>query len=199
LPAARGRPGFVERDGASNVVLDRGRPVFQVSPVIGSHTSSTKFPVPPVYDGARSQTIRLAIAGAELMVNGRFDHWVPVAAEGGTPEEGAVQVFFDVTGMAGPVQGDDLFAFAATEVERLGPFAYIVKGTITKGDRVEPMEAVVQTPPAHTPFVVITFAFDRQKFADIWEDLAAVVATRDDQASQIHPRAWLRPPTLATA
>jgi hypothetical protein len=166
--------------------------------VIGSHTSSATIPAAPVYDGARSQTIRLAIAGSELMVNGRFDHWVPVAAEGGG-EEGAVQIFFDVTGTAISQPTDDLFGFHATEVEKLGPFAYVVKGTITKGDRSEPMEAVVQTPPAHTPFLVITFAVDRKKFPEIWEDLAAVVATRDDQNSQIHPRAWLKPPTLATA
>jgi hypothetical protein len=167
--------------------------------VIHSSTTITPVPVPPVYDGARSQTIRLAIAGSELMVNGRFDHWVPVAAEGGNPDEGAVQVFFDVTGMARPQQLDELFAFDGSEVERLGPFAYIVKGTITKDDRTEPMEAVVQTPPAHTPFVVITFAIDRHKFPEIWGDLSAVVAARDEQNSQIHPRAWLRAPTLATA
>jgi hypothetical protein len=167
---------------------------------MNTHTSLSRVPAPPVYDGARSQIIQLSIAGAELMVNGRFDHWVPVAAEGGTPEEGAVQIFFDVTGMARSHELEEqLFAFEANEVERLGPFAYIVKGTITKDDRSEPMEAVIQTPPAHTPFVVITFAFDRKKFPEIWADLSAVVATRDDQNSQIHPRAWLRPPTLATA
>jgi hypothetical protein len=177
--------------------------VLQVHTVIGSHTSSAKVSVPPVYDGARSQTIRMEIAGSELMVNGRFDHWVPVAAEGGpeggATDEGAVQVFFDVTGMASPSDREELFAFHANEVEKLGPFAYIVKGTVTRGDRSESMEAVVQTPPAHTPFLVITFAIDRKKFPEIWEDLAAVVAARDDQSSQIHPRAWLRPPTLATA
>ena len=46
----------------------------------------------------------------------------------------------------------------------------------------------------------MTFAFDRQTFPDLWEDLRAVVAARDDdQVSQIHPRAWLKAPTLATA
>jgi hypothetical protein len=163
------------------------------------HSSLATIPVAPVFDGARSQTIQLNIAGSELMVSGRFDHWVPVAAEGGTPEEGAVQIFFDVTGTARPQQRDVLFDFQAGLVERLGPFAYIVKGTMTKDDRSEPMEAVVQTPPAHTPFVVVTFSIDRKKFPEIWDDLSAVVAARDDQASQIHPRAWLRAPTLATA
>jgi hypothetical protein len=187
-------------EGLTKVLLDQPSDVLQVQLVIPTSPNLAPIPVPPVYDGARSQTIRLAIAGSELMVNGRFDHWVPVAAEGGNPEEGAVQIFFDVTGMARPQQLDEeLFAFHASEVERLGPFAYIVKGTITKDDRSEPMEAVIQTPPAHTPFVVITFAFDRQKFPEIWGDLSAVVAARDEHSSQIHPRAWLRPPTLATA
>jgi hypothetical protein len=167
--------------------------------VIDSHSSIANIPAPPVYDGARSQTIRLAIAGSDLMVNGRFDHWVPVAAEGGSPEEGAVQIFFDITGMARAQQPDELFSFQATDVDRLGPFAYVVKGTMTKGDTSEPMEAVVQTPPAHTPFLVVTFAIDRKVFPNVWEDLSAVVAARDEQTSQIHPRAWLRAPTLATA
>jgi hypothetical protein len=155
-------------------------------------------PVPPVYDGARSQTIGLSIAGSELMVNGRFDHWVPVAAEGAGADEGAVQIFFDVTGMARLQDGDDLFSFHASDVDRLGPFAYIAKGTVTRGDLIEPMEVVVQTPPAHTPFLVVTFSIDRKKFPEIWEDLTAVVeGGREGANSQIHPRAWLRPPTLA--
>ena len=155
--------------------------------------------MPPVYDGARSQTIEMSIAGADLLVSGRFDHWVPVAAEGATPDEGAVQIFFDVTGMARSHDPEQLFAFHSLEVERLGPFAYIAKGTITRGELVEPMEAVIQTPPAHTPFVVVTFSIDRQKFPEIWEELTAVVATRPDHNSQLHPRAWLRPPALASA
>jgi hypothetical protein len=169
--------------------------------VIGSHTDLRNVPPPSLYDGARSQIIELAISGGELMVRGRFDHWVPVAAEGANPEEGAVQIFFDVTGMARPQDPEsrELFGFSATEVERLGPFAYIARGTMRKGDLEEPMEAVIQTPPAHTPFVVITFSIDRKKFSDVWEDLTAVVATRDDNNSQLHPRAWLRAPALATA
>jgi hypothetical protein len=155
-------------------------------------------PAPPVFDGARSQAIGLSIAGAELMVNGRFDHWVPVAAEGASGEEGAVQVFFDVTGMARAQDRDDLFAFEATDVDRLGPFAYIAKGMMIHGDTIEPMEAVVQTPPAHTPFLVVTFSIDRKKFPQVWDDLTATVGAGEGSNSQIHPRAWLRPPTLAT-
>jgi hypothetical protein len=165
-----------------------------------AHTNIQSVPAPPVYDGARSQAIGLAIAGSELMVNGRFDHWVPVAAEGAGVDEGAVQIFFDVTGMARPQDRENLFAFDALEVDRLGPFVYLAKGTVTRGDVVEPMEVVVQTPPAHTPFLVVTFSIDRKKFPDVWEDLNASVATRDGGASsQLHPRAWLRPPTLASA
>jgi hypothetical protein len=170
-----------------------------VNPVIGSHTSIQSVPAAPVFDGARSQAIGLSIAGSELLVNGRFDHWVPVAAEGASADEGAVQIFFDVTGMARAQDRDDLFSFHASDVDRLGPFAYIAKGTVTRGDTIEPMEVVVQTPPAHTPFLVVTFSIDRKKFADVWEDLTATVEARDAASSQIHPRAWLRAPTLATA
>src|SRR5262249_43096291 len=140
--------------------VDSGSPVIQVKPVIGTANFST-VPAPQVYDGARSQAIGLSIAGSQLMVNGRFDHWVPVAAEGAGTDEGAVQIFFDVTGMARAQDRDELFAFTASDVDRLGPFAYIAKGTATRGDTVEPMEVVVQTPPAHTPFLVVTFSIDR--------------------------------------
>jgi len=168
--------------------------------VIDARTNVQSIPALPVYDGARSQAIGLSIAGSDLMVNGRFDHWVPVAAEGASADEGAVQIFFDVTGMARPQDRDDLFVFQATDVDRLGPFAYIAKGTVTRGDTVEPMEVVVQTPPAHTPFLEVTFSIDRKKLPDVWEDLSAVVEARDSTSnSQLHPRAWLRPPTLATA
>jgi hypothetical protein len=165
--------------------------------VIGTHTSIPTVPAPPVYDGARSQTIGLAIAGSELMVNGRFDHWVPVAAEGAGTDEGAVQIFFDVTGMARAQDREELFAFHASDVDRLGPFAYIAKGMVTSGEVKEPMEVVVQTPPAHTPFLVVTFSIDRRKFPEIWDTLTAVVEGRDPSNSQLHPRAWLLPPTLA--
>jgi hypothetical protein len=167
--------------------------------VIGSHTNINSVPALPVHDGARSQTIGLSIRGSELMVGGRFDHWVPVAAEGAGPDEGAVQIFFDVTGMARSQDWQELFSFDAGEVDRLGPFAYIAKGTMRKGELEHPMEAVIQTPPAHTPFVVVTFSIDRKRFPEIWDDLSAVVAARDDHSTQLHPRAWLRAPTLASA
>jgi hypothetical protein len=174
--------------------------VVQVDIVmIGSHTTIKSVPVPPVYDGARSQAIGLFINAPELVVSGRFDHWVPVAAEGATADEGAVQIFFDVTGMAPTQDRDELFAFRARDVDRLGPFAYIAKGIMTRGDRQDAVEAVVQTPPAHTPFVVVTFSIDRRIFAEIWDDLSAVVAARDEASEQLHPRAWLRAPTLASA
>jgi hypothetical protein len=166
--------------------------------VIGS-TSISSVPSLAAYDGARSQAIRLSIAGPELMVRGRFDHWVPVAAEGATPDEGAVQIFFDVTGMARPQDRDELFSFQSVEVERLGSFAYIARGFMRSEESEEEVEAVIQTPPAHTPFVVITFSIDRRELAEVWEKLSAVVATRDEHDTQLHPRGWLRAPMLAGA
>jgi hypothetical protein len=166
--------------------------------VIGSHTRIENVPALAVFDGARSQIIELSIAGADLMVKGRFDHWLPVAAEGATPDEGAIQIFFDVTGMARTQDRDELFSFQASEVDRLGPFAYIARGAMKQGEAQETMEAVIQTPPAHTPFVVVTFSIDRKKFPDMWQDLSAVVAARDEHNTQLHPRGWLRAPTLAS-
>jgi hypothetical protein len=167
--------------------------------VIGSHTDIEIVPAFPVLDETRCRTIGLAISGAELLLKGRFDHWVPVAAEGTTADEGAVQIFFDVTGVARRQDRDELFAFQASDVDRLGPFAYIANGIMTKGDAREPMEAVIQTPPAHTPFIIITFSVDRRAFPGIWNELSLVAASRDEKNSQLHPRAWLRPPTLASS
>ena len=171
--------------------------------MVGSHTnpSISNVAAPAVYDGARSQTIGLSIRGPELFVVGRFDHWVPVAAEGAGADEGAVQIFFDVTGMAPAQDAEELFSFHASEVERLGPFAYIARGTVRHDELELPMEAVVQTPPAHTPFVVVTFSVDRRKLSEVWDSLTAVTATRrpESGSAQLHPRAWLRAPTLATS
>jgi hypothetical protein len=145
--------------------------------------------------------IRLAINGKELMLAGRFNHWVPVAVEGGGKDaEGAVQLFLDVTSLAGADENEDLFSFTSTSVKRIGDLAFVVKGTMKQGEVERPVDAVVQTPLAHTPFVAITLPFEEEAFPEIWSDLAALVSARvDGESAQMHPAAWLKAPTLATA
>jgi hypothetical protein len=144
--------------------------------------------------------IRIAINGKELMLAGRFNHWVPVAVEGGTGGESAVQLFFDVTSLARTDEQDELFSFTSTSVKRIGDLAFVVKGTMKQGEVERNVDAVVQTPLAHTPFVAITLPFEEEAFPEIWSDMAALVSARvDGESAQMHPSAWLKAPTLATA
>jgi hypothetical protein len=138
------------------------------------------------------------------MISGSFDHWVPVAMDG-DGSEGMVQLFFDVTGMARPAadgSGDEqplLFTFEANEVERVGELAHRATGKIRRGDVERSVDALVQTPAAHTPFVALTFAVDEKAFPEIWSELSALVGSHEDTRAQIYPRAWLRAPQLASA
>jgi hypothetical protein len=151
------------------------------------------------YVGGRPRVIRLAINSKELMVAGRFDHWLPVAMEGNGAES-AAQLFFDITGMARRPDDEELFSFEATKVKRAGDLAFIATGTLRQGETERTVEAVIQTPMAHTPFLAITFPLEQSAFPEIWADLAALVAgPRPEGGVQMTPRAWLRVPTLATA
>jgi hypothetical protein len=154
---------------------------------------------------ARERPIQLSISSSDLVLEGRFDHWVPMASEGSSPEEGSFQLLFDVTGVTrgaanengdGHEKGDDLFSFAGKTVERIAPLAFVVKGTMKKGDLQQKVKVVVQTPTPHTPFVAITFSIDRVKFADAWEEIAAVLHSRTQVETPIMPRAWLRAPMV---
>ena len=171
--------------------------------VTGSNTNPTIAPsTASRYLGIRPPAIRLAIRGPELMISGTFDHWVPVAMDG-DGSEGMVQLFFDVTGMARPGQeGDEqeeLFSFEADEVERVGELAHRASGKIRRGNVERSVDALVQTPAAHTPFVALTFAVDEKAFPEVWSELSALVGSNEDTRAQIYPRAWLRAPQLASA
>jgi hypothetical protein len=119
----------------------------------------------------------------------------------GSSDEGAAQLFFDVTGMAGGPRDteEELFSYTAHDVQRIGALAFAAKGVMKHGDLEQRVDAVVQTPAAHTPFVVITFSIPRDSFPDVWEQLAAMVAAQHDGTVNMAPRAWLRAPTLAAA
>jgi hypothetical protein len=152
--------------------------------------------------GGRPSVIRLAINGKDLMLAGRFNHWTPVAVEGGgTGGESAVQLFFDVTSLARTDETEDLFEFTSHQVKRIGDLAFLVKGTMKQGDVERPVDAVVQTPVAHTPFVAITLPFEAEVFPEIWSDMSALVSARVDgeSAQMMHPQAWLKAPSLAAA
>ncbi len=143
----------------------------------------------------RSRTLRLSIRGGALMLEGRFDHWVPLAVD-----DDSVQLCLDVTGMTRPAEprAEELFSVTAHSVKQVGPLAYKATGTLRSGKSQKPVELVLQTPPAHTPFVVLTIPIDRARFPEVWDELVATVAARTNDAP-LHPRAWLRAPDLAAA
>jgi hypothetical protein len=172
--------------------------VLPVGNVNASDTDTTLARRAASYVDGKPHVIRLAIRSKDLMVSGRFDHWVPVAMEG-NGAEGAAQLFFDVTGMSRGPEDGELFSFESDKVKRLGGLAFVATGTLQQGDVKKTVDAVVQTPMAHTPFLAVTFPLDASIFSEIWTDLSALVAARTDGNTQMSPRAWLRTPTLGTA
>jgi len=150
------------------------------------------------YVDGNPHIVNLSIRSKDLLVAGRFDHWLPVALEG-NGAEGAAQLFFDVTGMAGKTDAGELFSFESTQVRRLGELAFVATGTLQRGDVKRTVDVMVQTPMAHTPFFAVTFPVDETIFPEVWSDLSALIAARHDGDTQMTPRAWLRAPRLASA
>jgi hypothetical protein len=144
--------------------------------------------------------IRLQIAGADLLLSGRFDQWMPVAL--GESQEGpaVMQILFDVTSNGSARPASDLFSFKARSVEAVAQQSYRLKGTLQAGGSVGEVEALLQNPPGHTPFFMILFKLDRETFPELW----AAVEERSEWAhtsgeKELRPRAWLREPKLAAA
>ena len=156
--------------------------------------------VPPATQ--QGQSINLRIAGADLLLSGRFEHWVPLAlAEG--KDEGAAQLLLDVTSTprsrseSRPVS--ELFSFTSTSVEAVAPQSYRAKGRLRSHGITRQTEVLLHSPVGHTPFFIMTVPVDRTHFAELWselEDRAAVTVAGD---KELRPRAWLRAPELAAA
>jgi hypothetical protein len=151
------------------------------------------------------QPINLRIAGADLLLAGRFEQWVPLAlAEGKGDGEATAQLLIDVTSTSraqrkGDKQSADLLSFSATDVELVGPQSYRAKGKLRADGVTRPAEALLHNPAGHTPFLIMTLPIDRAHFAEVWsafEDRAAATPAGD---REMRPRAWLRAPELAAA
>jgi hypothetical protein len=157
---------------------------------------------------ATDAPISLRIAGADLLLRGRFEQWMPLVLAEGREGHGSAQILFDVTSNSrrAPSRNKrawdpDLFAFEASEVESLGKQSYRLKGKMTVGGESGEAEAVLQAPPAHTPFCVLLFNIDRTRFGELWSALEQRVEDRsgDPDAQEVRPRAWLKAPALAAA
>jgi len=190
--------GHGGRSAFAYAPLDRALPVFLVSNVNTPETETNLARRAASYVDGNPHVVALSIRSKDLLVTGRFDHWMPVAMEG-NGAEGAAQLFFDVTGMAGKADAGELFSFESTQVKRVGDLAFVATGTLQHGDVTRTVDVMIQTPMAHTPFFAVTFPVDETIFPDVWNDLAALIAARSDGDTQMSPRAWLRAPKLATA
>ncbi len=147
--------------------------------------------------------IRLQIAGADLLLSGRFEQWMPVLLSTGDDANlAAVQILFDVTSnrsVAPRAQGH-LLSFKSKSVEAVGKQAYKLVGTLRAGGVSKEVEALLQNPPGHTPFFVILFRIDPQAFPGLWETLETRAAGLEEGSQEeLRPRAWLRAPELAAA
>jgi hypothetical protein len=143
--------------------------------------------------------IDLSIAGGELLLAGKFQHWVPLALESGGKRSEA-QVVLDVTS-SGPANdtGGEVFAFASRNVRRIGEGTYLARGILRRGDVQQASNATVQAPAAHSPFAVVTFEVDEAVFPELWDELSTRVASQENSAGEVRPRAWLLTPVLAAA
>jgi hypothetical protein len=160
---------------------------------------------------AADAPISLRIAGADLLLSGRFEQWMPLVLAEGQEGKGSAQILFDVTSNSRRTPSrnkrswdPDLFSFESTEVEALGKKnvrSYRIKGRMNVGSESGEAEATLQTPSAHTPFCVLLFDIDRTRFGELWSALEQRVDDRnaDPEAQEVRPRAWLKAPALAAA
>jgi hypothetical protein len=143
--------------------------------------------------------IDLSIRGGQLLLEGRFEHWVPMALESGGKRSQA-QLVFDVTS-TGPANdtGDAFFSFESSKVRRVADGTYLAQGVMRHGEVHRLGKATVQAPAAHSPFAVVTFELSEDAFPEVWEELSVRVATQDGSNAEVRPKAWLLTPMVAAA
>jgi hypothetical protein len=155
----------------------------------------------PVADGAFAvslpRSIDLAIRGADLVLAGRFQHWVPLTLETGGGQSEA-QLLFDVTSPGPANDTGDVFSFASADVRSIGDGAFMAKGVLRRGELERPVDAVVQAPAAHSPFAAVTFQIDETAFPEVWSELSEQASARITDG-EVRPWAWMLAPVLAAA
>src|SRR5687768_13598011 len=119
-------------------------------------TSTPKGPVAAVVlAGGQPRRIDLSIVGGDLLLAGKFEHWVPMALESGG-RRSAAQLVVDVTSV-GPANdaGGEVFSFVSNKVRRVADGTYRARGTLRRGDVQRTSDATVQAPAVHSPFAVV--------------------------------------------
>lgn len=148
--------------------------------------------------------IRLRIAGADLLLNGRFDNWKSAMTTIQDLDRAAVQLIVDATSSHAPraEEAPDLLSFESKKVRRTKKGTYQVEGTLEADGRRGSLDVVVEVPPSHSAFFAVSFIAEREAFGDSWADLVDVGgAALEGEANQapMNAQAWLRVPVLAAA
>lgn len=167
-----------------------------------------------------TDALRLTVVGADLLLSGRFEHWVPMAVDTSVPAEKSVQLLVDVTSSrqsADQSTDEDALTLTARNVRKIAPLTYRLRGTLTADGVSQDVEAMLQTPQSHTPFCLLTLTLPSDEFAGLWsrvdahtprntngaarrtDDGAPVAADEPNADNEMRARAWLRPPTIAAA
>ena len=146
--------------------------------------------------------ISLRVAGADLLLSGRFDHWRPLGVSSWQDGRATAHLLFDATATSGsgPTRGNpDLLSFVAKTVEQVEEHSYKVKGTLRAEGTQRTADAVIQTPSGHSPFFFLTLGLEQQAFGGLWTELQVLASQVPGAETEMRPRAWLRLPVLAAA
>jgi hypothetical protein len=152
---------------------------------------------------AADRPINLKVAGADLLLSGRFDHWRPVGVSNWEDGRASAHLLFDATATAGRAatrNNPDLLSFVAKTVEPVDPNTYKAKGALRADGRQRMVDAIIQTPTGHSPFFFLTLGLEREVFSGLWTELQVLASqTVTGGEAEMRPRAWLRLPVLAAA
>jgi hypothetical protein len=153
---------------------------------------------------APDRPISLRVAGADLLLSGRFDHWRPVSVSGWEDGQASAGLLFDATATSGDAptrRNPDLLSFASKAVEQVGEHSYRARGTLRADGAQRTVDAVIQTPSGHSPFFFLTLGLERRAFSGLWTELQVLASQpqQEGDGAEMRPRAWLRLPVLAAA
>jgi hypothetical protein len=143
------------------------------------------------------QPISLKIAGADLLLNGRFDNWQTSLLRGADLDEAAVRLVVDVTSTNR--QGPELFSYRSTKVKSVGGGVYEVEGVLDAPTGSHPLSVLVESPPVHTAFLALSFLARRTELGDSWHQLVDTAASGSNDPQELNAQAWVRTPVLAAA
>jgi hypothetical protein len=153
---------------------------------------------------APRRSLTLDIAGADLMLRGRFTVWESGLLLGPDLDHAGVRLAVDVTSASGVAQDEDapLFSFRSRSVEPAGPGTFRADGVLTGARGPRALAVTVETPPGHTPLAVLSFAADREDFGEGWAELIRNTDPfkegKDGEPVRL-AHAWLTAPVLAAA